>query len=114
MFLLQSKYVEEILERAHMKHCNPYRTPVDTESKLGPDGDTVSDSTLYRSLEASSCCFKADSVCGCPVTRWSFSGYCIFLRDNLLSWSAKLQVNLSCSSAYAEYRGVANVFAETA
>ncbi|GJZ06490.1 ribonuclease H-like domain-containing protein [Tanacetum coccineum] len=50
MFLSQSKYAEEILERAHMQHCNPCRTPVDTESKLGPDGDPVSDSTLYRSL----------------------------------------------------------------
>ncbi|GJX13772.1 ribonuclease H-like domain-containing protein, partial [Tanacetum coccineum] len=50
MFLSQSKYAEEILERAHMQHCNPCRTPVDTESKLGPDGDPVFDSTLYRSL----------------------------------------------------------------
>ncbi|GJV73793.1 ribonuclease H-like domain-containing protein [Tanacetum coccineum] len=33
-----------------MQHCNPYRTPVDTESKLGLDGDLVSDSTLYRTL----------------------------------------------------------------
>nr|GEZ40813.1 hypothetical protein [Tanacetum cinerariifolium]GEZ40818.1 hypothetical protein [Tanacetum cinerariifolium] len=31
-------------------------TPVDNESKLGPDGDLVSDSTLFRSLV------------GCPVT----------------------------------------------
>ncbi|GKD09756.1 ribonuclease H-like domain-containing protein [Tanacetum coccineum] len=50
MFLSQSKYAEEILERAHMQHHNPCRTPVDTESKLGPDGDPVFDSTLYRSL----------------------------------------------------------------
>nr|GFB38375.1 NBS-containing resistance-like protein [Tanacetum cinerariifolium] len=32
----------------------------------------------------------------------------------LLSWSAKRQVTLSRSSAEAEYRGVANVVAETA
>ncbi|GJT19450.1 ribonuclease H-like domain-containing protein [Tanacetum coccineum] len=44
--------VEEILERAHMQHCNPCKTPVDTESKLGSDGDPVSDPTLYRSLAA--------------------------------------------------------------
>ncbi|GJX02425.1 ribonuclease H-like domain-containing protein [Tanacetum coccineum] len=50
IFLLQSKYAEEILERAHMQHSNPCRTSVDTESKLGPDGDLVSDSTMYRSL----------------------------------------------------------------
>nr|GEZ39021.1 receptor-like protein kinase THESEUS 1 [Tanacetum cinerariifolium] len=39
--------------RAHMATCNPYRTPVDTECKLGYDGDPVSDSTLYRSLAGS-------------------------------------------------------------
>ncbi|GJR32061.1 ribonuclease H-like domain-containing protein [Tanacetum coccineum] len=40
--------------------------------------------------------------------------YCVFLRDNLLSWYAKHQVTLSRSSAEAEYRGVAIVVAETA
>ncbi|GKG05424.1 ribonuclease H-like domain-containing protein [Tanacetum coccineum] len=50
LFLSQSKFAEEILERAHMQHYNPCRTPVDTESKLGSDGDPVSDPTLYRSL----------------------------------------------------------------
>nr|GEU85729.1 ribonuclease H-like domain-containing protein [Tanacetum cinerariifolium] len=51
---------------------------------------------------------------GCLVTRLSTSGYCVFLEDNLLSWSAKRQVTLSRSSPEAEYRGVANVVAETA
>ncbi|GJU68136.1 ribonuclease H-like domain-containing protein [Tanacetum coccineum] len=50
LFLCQSKFAEEILERAHMQHCNPCKTPVDTKSKLGSDGDPVSDPTLYRSL----------------------------------------------------------------
>nr|GEU89640.1 ribonuclease H-like domain-containing protein [Tanacetum cinerariifolium] len=39
-----------ILLRAHMVNCNPSRTLIDTESKLGSDGDSVSDPTLYRSL----------------------------------------------------------------
>ncbi|GJU23241.1 ribonuclease H-like domain-containing protein [Tanacetum coccineum] len=53
MFLSQKKYAVEILERAHMVNCNPSRTPIDTESKLGSDGDPVSDPTLYRSLVGS-------------------------------------------------------------
>ncbi|GJS53133.1 ribonuclease H-like domain-containing protein [Tanacetum coccineum] len=50
MFLSHKKYVVEILERAHIVNYNHSRTPIDTKSKLGYDGDLVSDPTLYRSL----------------------------------------------------------------
>ncbi|GKD41578.1 ribonuclease H-like domain-containing protein [Tanacetum coccineum] len=48
------KYAIEILDRAHMDNCNPSQTPIDTESKLGSDGDPLSDPTLYQSLAVSS------------------------------------------------------------
>ncbi|GJW75691.1 ribonuclease H-like domain-containing protein [Tanacetum coccineum] len=100
---------------SHMQNCNPCRTPVDTESKLGSDGDTVSDPTLYRSIAGALHFMYTDAEgVGCPVTRRSTFGYCVFLGDNLLSWSAKRQVILSRSSAEAEYPGVANVVVETA
>ncbi|GJR66563.1 ribonuclease H-like domain-containing protein [Tanacetum coccineum] len=51
--LSQKKYDFEILNKAHMVNCNPSRTPIDTESKLGSDGDPVSNPTLYRSLACS-------------------------------------------------------------
>ncbi|GKC25497.1 ribonuclease H-like domain-containing protein [Tanacetum coccineum] len=154
-----------------MVTCNPSQTPIDTKSKLGPEGAPVQDPTLYRSLvgglqyltfthpdftyavqqiclymhdprephlAALKCIlryvqctldlgldlyassttslggyFDADWA-GCLSTRMSTLGYCVFLGDNLLSWSAKRQHTLSRSGTEAEYRGVANVVAETA
>nr|GEU62587.1 ribonuclease H-like domain-containing protein [Tanacetum cinerariifolium] len=162
--------VVEILEKAHMVNCNSSRTPVDSESKLGADGDPISDPTLYRSLAGSlqyltftrpNISYAVQQVClymhdprephfsalkrvlryvrgtldyalhlffssttdlvvysdadwaGCPTTRRSTSCYCVFLGNNLISWSVKRQPTLSRSSAEAEYRGVAIDVAET-
>ncbi|GJR10325.1 ribonuclease H-like domain-containing protein [Tanacetum coccineum] len=138
MFLSQRKYASEILEMAHMVHCNPCRTPVDIESKLGTDGDPVSNLTLYRSFACalqyltftrpdisyaiqqlysssttSLVAYSDADWVGCHTTRRSTLAYCMFFGNNLLSWSSKRQLTLSWSSAEVEYRGVANVVAET-
>ncbi|GJY09954.1 ribonuclease H-like domain-containing protein [Tanacetum coccineum] len=53
IFVSQTKYATEILEQAHMLNCNPCRTPIDTEKKLGPKGSPATDPTLYHSLAGS-------------------------------------------------------------
>nr|GEX99288.1 ribonuclease H-like domain-containing protein [Tanacetum cinerariifolium] len=69
---------------------------------------------LYASATTSLVGYTDDDWAGCPSTRHSTSEYCVFLGENLLSWSSKRQHTISRSSAEAEYRGVANVVAETA
>ncbi|GJS17883.1 ribonuclease H-like domain-containing protein [Tanacetum coccineum] len=83
-----------------MVGCNSCQTPIDTESKLGDDGDPVC-LHMHNPREPRLSALKR-------VLR-STSGYYVFLGNNLLSWSSKHEPTLSCSSAKAEYRGVANV-----
>ncbi|GJQ96262.1 ribonuclease H-like domain-containing protein [Tanacetum coccineum] len=136
-----STYDTEIFERAHMVGCNSSRTLVDTESKLGDDGDRqvclymhdprepyfsalkrilryVRGTLDYRlqlcsSSTTSLVAYSDADWAGFPTNRRSNPGYCVFLGNNLLSWSSKRQPTLSRSSAKAEYRGVANVVVET-
>ncbi|GMP73260.1 hypothetical protein CsSME_00031061 [Camellia sinensis var. sinensis] len=44
--------------------------------------------------------------------RQSTSGFCIFLHSNLVSWSAKKQNTVSCSSTEAKYRSLAHTAVE--
>ncbi|GJS87098.1 ribonuclease H-like domain-containing protein [Tanacetum coccineum] len=120
--------LEEILERAHMQNCNPCQIPVDTESKLSSNGKPVSDLALYRNL--------AGALQYLTFTRPDISYVvqqtCLYMHDprdphftalkRILRYVRgtidimvlQLHVTLSRSSAEAEYRGVANVVAETA
>ncbi|GJR43860.1 ribonuclease H-like domain-containing protein [Tanacetum coccineum] len=126
LFLSQKKYAIEILEKAHMVYCNPSRTPVDTESKLGLMVIRylirlcirVLQGTLNYGLQlfSSSTTDLVAYLMRMELVvhdRRSTLGYCVFLGNNLLSWSAKRQPTLSRSSAQAEYRGVVNVVVET-
>nr|GEV53650.1 ribonuclease H-like domain-containing protein [Tanacetum cinerariifolium] len=97
LFFSQKKYALQLLELAHMVTCSPSQAPVDTESRLGPKCAPVQVPTYIAALqEGSSLHLYASSItslvgytdvdwAGCPSTR----------------------------SVEAEYRGVADVIAET-
>ncbi|GJW34475.1 ribonuclease H-like domain-containing protein [Tanacetum coccineum] len=114
LFLSQRKYALQLLEHAHMIHCNPSQTPVDTESKLGPNDVLVQDPTLYRSL-AGGLQYHTFTR---PNLSYAVQLVCLYMHDprkpHFAAFKPKCQHTLSRSSAKAEYRGVANVVAETA
>ena len=68
---------------------------------------------MYKSSSNAITAYSDADWAGCPDTRRSTSGYCVYIGDNLISWSSKRQQTVSRSSAEAEYRGVANTVAES-
>jgi hypothetical protein len=67
---------------------------------------------LHRSSNSDLVVYTDADWASCPDTHRSMSGYVVFLRDNLVSWSAKWQTIVSRSSAEAEYRDIANDVAD--
>nr|GEX71843.1 ribonuclease H-like domain-containing protein [Tanacetum cinerariifolium] len=83
----EKKYALELLDRAHMATCNSTRTQIDTKSKLGFDGDHVSDPTLYHSL-ASGLQYLTSTR---PDISYAVQHVCIYMHDPQESHFAALK-----------------------
>ncbi|XP_071699580.1 uncharacterized mitochondrial protein AtMg00810-like [Rutidosis leptorrhynchoides] len=123
LFLNQTKYASEIIERADLVNCNPVKTPVDTNGKLSSSkGKPYSNATLLRSLAGAlqyltftrpDISYAVQQIGVAAPIHADPHPATVFLGDNLISWSSKRQPTVSRSSAEAEYRGVANVVSES-
>jgi hypothetical protein len=69
--------------------------------------------TLHRSTSHSLVAYSGADWARYPDTRRSTSGFCMYLGDNLISWSSRCQTTVSRSSAEAEYRAISTAVAES-
>ncbi|GJU51659.1 retrovirus-related pol polyprotein from transposon TNT 1-94, partial [Tanacetum coccineum] len=123
IFLNQSKYALEIIEKYGMETSDPVDTPMVKKSELDedPQGKAV-DPTRYRGMIVSlmyltssrpdvvfadSCialiAFANADHAGCQDTRRSTFRSMQLLGDRLVSWSSKKQKSTTISSTEAEY-----------
>ncbi|GJT93538.1 ribonuclease H-like domain-containing protein [Tanacetum coccineum] len=110
----RKKYALQLLEHAHMVTCNPSRTPVDTESKLGPKGAPIQDPTLYHSLLGRGGSWYLTFTRLFGTLDLGLHLYASSTTSLVGYTDADWASCPSTRSAEAEYRGVANVYvAET-
>ncbi|KAL8089378.1 hypothetical protein AgCh_038990 [Apium graveolens] len=115
IFLNQHKYVQDLVELVRLKGSNSVEIPMEINVKYSrEEGELLSDRNLYRKLVGIliyltitrpdiSYIVHIVNWDGCPNTKKSITGWCMFLGDALISWKYKKQNRVLKSSTKAEY-----------
>nr|GEU81577.1 hypothetical protein [Tanacetum cinerariifolium] len=129
IFINQSKYVLEILNKYEMESCDPVGTPMEIKDKLdlGQNGTSI-DATKYRSMIGALMYltssrpdidygfeltgFSDADYAGCKDTFKSTSGGAQSLGEKLVSWSLKKQDRMALSTAKVEYVSLSACYAQ--
>nr|GEV13694.1 ribonuclease H-like domain-containing protein [Tanacetum cinerariifolium] len=90
IFLSQKKYALDLLACANMVNCNPSRTLVDYEAKLGLDGVPVQDLTLYLNLAVGLYCLTFTR----PDLSYAVQQICLYMHDPMEPHFVALKRNL--------------------
>uniref|UniRef100_A0A2N9HYA6 Reverse transcriptase Ty1/copia-type domain-containing protein n=1 Tax=Fagus sylvatica TaxID=28930 RepID=A0A2N9HYA6_FAGSY len=140
LYLSQTKYATNLLHKHHMFDTKPAKTPCSPNTRLThTDGTQLSEPHSYRSLVGAlhyltftrpDLSFAVHQVCQfkqSPTTthlavakrilrylndRRSTSGFLVYLGFNPITWFAKKQATISCSSTESEYHALAIAAAE--
>nr|GEV59946.1 hypothetical protein [Tanacetum cinerariifolium] len=91
IFIYQSKYVLEILNKYGMESCDPIGTPMKIKDKLDLDQNGTPDSGFELTG------FSIADYVGCKDTFKNTYGGAQFLDEKLVSWSSKKQVSIAIS-----------------
>ncbi|KAL6333165.1 hypothetical protein AAG906_028348 [Vitis piasezkii] len=122
------KYIQDLITLAGLEETSFVDTPMEVNVEYRKDeGDLLDDPTLYRRLVGSSpthglffptssslqlVAYSDADWAGCPDTRLSTMGWCMFLGYALISWRCKKQDRVSKSSTEAEYRAMSTACSE--
>ncbi|XP_060210511.1 uncharacterized mitochondrial protein AtMg00810-like [Lycium barbarum] len=116
----QQKYASEVVALFGLTDTKAVLTPMEVNTKYGrDDGERFPDHTLYKRLVGSLVYltmirpdisyavqlegYSDTNWAGCPDSRRSVTGWCMFLGSSLVSWKCKKQTRTSKSSTEAEY-----------
>ncbi|KAD2394329.1 hypothetical protein E3N88_41306 [Mikania micrantha] len=134
IFINQSKYVKDILERFNFTYCKALGIPMSKTTSLGPDLEVEDvDQHQYRAMIGSLIYLKGASSVGlwyprneyflfmaytdsdyggCNISKKSTSEGCQFLGSRIVSWQCKKQTCVYTSTAEAEYIAESNCCAQ--